>query len=98
MSTLAEIEAAADALPTDQKEALLLFLAKRLHLKRLLPDLRIRSDEKLAAATSEDQCRPEQGKAEEWVRTAKGSVQAALGQTADDLRMEFYQSKYGVKP
>ena len=40
MSTLAEIEAAADSLPSEQKEELLRFLAVRLHRERALPALR----------------------------------------------------------
>ena len=37
MTTLAEIEAAADALPPDQKEQLLLFLASRLRAQQGTP-------------------------------------------------------------
>lgn len=40
MSTLAEIETAADALPPEQKQELLLFLAVRLREGRTLPQPR----------------------------------------------------------
>jgi hypothetical protein len=85
MSTLAEIEAAADALPIEQKEALLHFLAERLQRK---PE----------SQTGDTQRPSAQGAAADWLRTAKGSVRVAPGQTADDLRMEFYAAKYDVKP
>lgn len=38
------------------------------------------------------------GKVSEWLRTAKGSVRTAAGETADDARMAYYAAKYGVKP
>jgi hypothetical protein len=40
MGTLTEIEAAADALSSEQKQALLLFLASRLRTKGRLPEPR----------------------------------------------------------
>lgn len=55
MSTLAEIEAAADSLPSEQKEELLRFLAIRLRKERALPKPRIYSDEELAAMIAEDE-------------------------------------------
>ena len=41
MSTLAEIETAADSLPNEEKEELLRFLAMRLRKERTLPKPRI---------------------------------------------------------
>ena len=90
MSTLAEIEAAADSLPSEQKEELLRFLAMRLRKERIY------SDEELAAMLTEDQ--RVTGTASEWLRTAKGSVRAAAGESVDDARMAYYAAKYGVKP
>ncbi|MBV9657694.1 MAG: hypothetical protein JO295_06250 [Verrucomicrobia bacterium] len=55
MSTLAEIEAAADALPSKEKEALLRFLAIRLRKERILPPTRLYSDEEVAAMLAEDE-------------------------------------------
>ena len=55
MSTLAEIEAAADSLPSEQKEELLRFLAMRLRKERALPRPRLYSDEELAAMLAEDE-------------------------------------------
>ena len=55
MSTLAEIETAADSLPSEQKEELLRFLAMRLRKERTLPQPRIYSDEELAAMIAEDE-------------------------------------------
>ena len=55
MSTLAEIEAAADSLPGEQKEELLRFLAMRLRRERTLPAPRVYSDEELAAMLAEDE-------------------------------------------
>jgi hypothetical protein len=36
------------------------------------------------------------GKASEWLQSARGSVKLAPGETLDDLRMNYYASKYGV--
>ena len=36
------------------------------------------------------------GKASEWVRSARGSVQLAPNETADDVRMDYYQVKYDL--
>jgi hypothetical protein len=36
------------------------------------------------------------GKAGEWLRSARGSVQLATGSSADDARMDFYAAKYGL--
>lgn len=36
------------------------------------------------------------GKASEWLRTAKGSVQLAPDETSDDARMGYYTAKYGL--
>ena len=36
------------------------------------------------------------GKASEWLRTAKGSVRLTPGETADDARMGYYTTKYGL--
>ncbi len=55
MSTHAEIETAADALPSAEKEELLRFLARRLRKARARPQPRIDSDEKLAAMIAEDE-------------------------------------------
>jgi len=54
MSTLAEIEAAADSLSLDEKEQLLRFLAVRLRRDRPQPAPRIYSDEELASMLAED--------------------------------------------
>jgi hypothetical protein len=56
MTTLAEIETAADALSTEQKEELLLFLAVRLRSQRArLPEARKFSREQIAAWIAEDE-------------------------------------------
>lgn len=55
MSTLAEIEAAADALPAAQKEELLLFLAVRLREGRALPQPRDFTKEQMDAWIAEDE-------------------------------------------
>ncbi len=88
MSTLAEIETAADSLPSEQKEELLRFLAMRLRTERTP---RIYSEEELAAMIAEDQRAT--GSASEWLRTAKGSVRVAAGESADDARMAYYTAK-----
>jgi hypothetical protein len=36
------------------------------------------------------------GKASEWLRSARGSVKLASGETLDDVRMGYYCSKYGI--
>ena len=55
MSTLLEIETAADSLPSGEKEELLRFLAMRLRKERAMPKPRIYSDTELAAMLAEDE-------------------------------------------
>ncbi len=55
MSTLIEIETAADSLSSKEKEELLRFLAMRLRNERDLPKPRIYSDEELATMLAEDE-------------------------------------------
>ena len=55
MSSLAEIEVAADSLSPEEKEELLRFLAVRLRKERPQPAPRIYSDEELAAMLAEDE-------------------------------------------
>ena len=55
MSTLAEIESAADALSPEEKEELLRFLAIRLRRQRPQPAPRIYSDVEFAAMLAEDE-------------------------------------------
>jgi hypothetical protein len=56
MSTLAEIEAAADALPPEQKLELLVFLAARLRTQGAgLPEPRTFPPERIAAWIGEDE-------------------------------------------
>jgi len=55
MSTLADIENAADSLSVEEKEELLRFLAMRLRKDRALPKPRIYSDKELATMVAEDE-------------------------------------------
>jgi len=55
MSTLPEIEAAADSLSNEEKEELLRFLAMRLRKERALPNPRIFSADELATMVAEDE-------------------------------------------
>jgi hypothetical protein len=55
MSTLTEIEAAADSLSPDEKEELLRFLAVRLRKERPQAAPRIYSDEEVARMLAEDE-------------------------------------------
>jgi hypothetical protein len=56
MSTLSEIEAAADALTAEQKQELLLFLATRLRAQGgRLPEPRAYSSEQMTAWIAEDE-------------------------------------------
>lgn len=56
MSTLAEIEAAAESLPPEQKQELMLFLGARLRSQRLeMPATRKFSREQTAAWITEDE-------------------------------------------
>ena len=56
MSTLAEIEAAAEALPAEEKQELLLFLAARLRAERAhSPEPRKFTREQMAAWIAEDE-------------------------------------------
>jgi hypothetical protein len=55
MSTLAEIETAADSLSAEDKEELLRFLALRLRKERTAPEPRIYSHDELASMLAEDE-------------------------------------------
>ena len=55
MSTLLEIETAADSLTSEEKERLLRFLAMRLRKERALPKPRIYSEEEIASMIAEDE-------------------------------------------
>ena len=56
MSNLAEIEAAADALPAEQKQALMLFLAARLRAQGApIPEPRTFSREQMESWIAEDE-------------------------------------------
>jgi hypothetical protein len=55
MSTLTEIEAAADSLSPEEKEELLRFLAMRLRKERPPATPRIYSDEEVASMLAEDE-------------------------------------------
>jgi hypothetical protein len=55
MSTLTEIEAAADALASDEKEELLRFLAMRLQKERAIQNPRVYAPEELASMLGEDE-------------------------------------------
>lgn len=55
MSTLAEIETAADLLSSEEKEELLRFLSMRLRKDRAMPQPRIYSDEELVTMLAEDE-------------------------------------------
>ncbi len=36
------------------------------------------------------------GKANSWLRNARGSVRLAVGKSADDLPMDYYAAKHGL--
>ena len=36
------------------------------------------------------------GTASEWLKTARGAVRLLPGETADDIRMDYYAEKYGL--
>jgi hypothetical protein len=55
MSTLAEIEAAVDALPAEEKQELLRFLATRLRGQRPPGKVRLYSDDEIASMLEEDE-------------------------------------------
>jgi hypothetical protein len=55
MSTLIEIETAADSLSSAEKEELLRFLAIRLRKDRTVPQPRLYSDSELATMLAEDE-------------------------------------------
>ncbi len=55
MSTLTEIEAAADTLSAEEKEALLRFIAMRLRQERVSPEPRIYAVEEVATMLAEDE-------------------------------------------
>ncbi len=43
-----------------------------------------------------DASSPVAGKASEWLRSARGSVRLASGESVDDARMDYYAAKYGL--
>jgi hypothetical protein len=103
MSTLAEIETAADSLSRKEQEELLRFLAMRLQNDGAIPPARHYPDEEQATEFAEHERAGEMpltgrrsGKAGAWLRTAKGSVRAAVGESANDMRLAYYAAKYGL--
>jgi hypothetical protein len=50
----------------------------------------------LVEVSRADDAPPAPERASEWLRSAKGSVQLAPGESVDDLRMHYYADKYGV--
>lgn len=40
---------------------------------------------------------PVRGMASDWLRSARGSVSLAPGESVDDARMGFYAGKYGAE-
>ena len=38
-----------------------------------------------------------EGRAREWLKTSKGAVIQAEGESADELRMDYYAKKYSLK-
>lgn len=36
------------------------------------------------------------GSAEEWLKSARGSVKLDAGESADDIRMSYYREKHGL--
>ena len=89
MSTLAEIEAAADLLPDNEKEVLLRFLAMRLRKARATPQPRVYGEEELAIMLAEDEADGERQKGltpeefEAWFATAWGA--GLPGVTTDEI-------------
>lgn len=55
VSSLLEIEAAAQDLSQEEKEELMRFLAMRIRRSRILPNPRIYSDQELASMLAEDE-------------------------------------------
>lgn len=78
MSTLAEIEAAADSLSNEEKEQLLCFLSTRLRPTDGTPAVKDSSVSNVG----------------EWLRKAKGSIRLVRGESPDDARMAYYTRKY----
>jgi len=62
-----------------------------------LSDLNVHEGDTLHVQISRaDASPPVTGKASEWLRSAKGSVRLAVGESVDDLRMDYYAAKHGV--
>ena len=78
MSTILEIEEAAESLPPEEKQELILFLTASLR------------------ADMARESTPALGSASDWLRSARGSVKLAAGESVDDARMGFYAGKYGA--
>ena len=51
----------------------------------------------LVNVTRSDAAPAAQGKASEWLKTSKGAVKLADGESADDARMDYYTKKYALK-
>jgi len=47
--------------------------------------------------TRSNDAAPAPGKASEWLKTSKGSVKLADGESAADVRMDHYSKKYSLK-
>ena len=49
----------------------------------------------LVSITHDEHASP-RGSVRDWLQSALGSVKLADGETADDVRLEYYAGKYGI--
>jgi hypothetical protein len=53
-------------------------------------------DSSILLSISHEEPAEPSGRASEWLKSAKGSVRLAEGESPDSLRLEFYAGKYGI--
>ncbi len=66
-----------------------------LHVGDTLQVLAVEDGSILFSISHNDPAAPS-GSASEWLKSAKGSVHLANGESPDALRLEYYAGKYGI--
>jgi hypothetical protein len=78
------------SIPADRLSGLDIHAGDTLHV------IALHSSSVMVQVNRADDAAPPRGKASEWLRSAKGSVRLDNDETVDDVRMDYYATKYGL--
>lgn len=67
-----------------------------LHVGDSLHVLAVADGAFIVRIVSREEGSPVAGSAREWVKSARGAVRLAEGETPDDVRMEYYAEKFNL--